>query len=331
MTVLTEVIGSQRRALQLAGLSRSTWQYRQKPRSAAGAPIPQKERAYPSRISGADRERIEEHILAGWANDHSVDHSFATVWDQGVVLASRRTWWRIGAGLEQSLRPKVPTKKGQRAPREVPVVAATRPGQAWSWDITDLLTPWRGSVFKAYKITDIYSREIIGYRVEDREADHLAVEMFEIAINERGAPDVVHADSGAAMRSNALRDALAKYQVRLSHNRPYVSNDNPFSEAGFRTMKYRPSYPRIFSDIDMARAYLHTYVPWYNTIHKHSGIALFTPAQVGDGSWQQMWKIRDQALQRYYEQHPERFTTRPVTPRPADKVGINLSHEKPIN
>ncbi|MFT4233072.1 MAG: DDE-type integrase/transposase/recombinase, partial [Leucobacter sp.] len=267
--------------------------------------------------------------LAGWADEVSVDHAFATAWDAGVMLASRRTWWRIAAELEQSLRPKLPTKRGQRTPRDVPVVTATRPGQAWSWDITDLLTPWRGVVFKAYKITDIYSREIIGYRVEEREADHLAVAMFDRAIAERGAPEVVHADSGAAMRSNALREALTAHHVRLSHNRPYVSNDNPFSEAGFRTMKYRPGYPRVFTDLDHARQYLAGYVPWYNTKHKHSGIALFSPAQVGDGSWRQVWKTRDRALQRYYEQHPERFTQRPVTPSPADRVGINLPNEKP--
>ena len=292
------------------------------------APVPQRERVYPSRVSGKDRERIEECILAGWANEVSVDHSFASAWDAGVMLASRRTWWRIAAELEQSLRPTSPTKRGQRAPREVPVVAATGPGQAWSWDITDLLTQWRGQAFKAYKITDIYSREIVGWRVEEREADHLAVDMFEAAIMERGMPEVVHADSGAAMRSHALREALTEHRVRLSHNRPYVSNDNPFSEAGFRTMKYRPGYPRVFTSVDAARDYVADYVDWYNTEHKHSGIALFSPAQVGDGSWKTVWKARDQALQRYYERHPERFRSRPLTPAPAGKVGINLPREK---
>lgn len=289
------------------------------------APIPHAERAYPSRVSAEDRERIEEHILTGWAREVSVDHSFASAWDAGVMLGSRRTWWRIAKDLEHhALRPTIPTKRRKRAPREVPVVTADRPGQAWSWDITDLLTPWRGVVFKAYKITDIFSREIIGYRVEDREADHLAVEMFETAIAARGAPEVVHADSGAAMRSNALRRCLTGHGVRLSHNRPYVSNDNPFSEAGFRTMKYRPGYPRVFATVEAARAYLGVYVAWYNTEHKHSGIALFSPAQVGNGSWKQLWEKRDRTLQLYYQEHPERFRSRPCTPSPAVQVGINL-------
>jgi transposase InsO family protein len=313
----------------LTGLSRSTWHYRQHPRQLVADPVLQSERAYESRISGADRERIEQLILAGWARQHSVDHSFATAWDVGVMLASRRTWWRIAAGIEeQMLRPNISTRKDNRQARDKPVLKATGPGQVWSWDITDLYSPWRGKVFKAYKIIDIYSREIVGHTVEDREADHLAVDMFQAAIAKHGPPQVVHADSGAAMTSNALRDALTGHGVALSHNRPYTSNDNPFSESGFRTMKYRPGYPKVFTDLEAARAYIDGYVTWFNTEHKHSGIALFSPSQVHDGTWQQTWKKRDQALQRYYDTHPERFRGRPITPSPADHVGINLPKEE---
>lgn len=328
MGTLTGIIGSQRQALDLVGLARSSWQYRMKPRERVKDPVPQAQRAYASRVSPADRDRIRDYILAGWARGESVDHSFASAWDQGVMLASRRTWWRVAQTMqEQMLRPQVPTKKGARTPREKPVLEATGPGQVWSWDITDLYTPWWGRTFKAYKITDIFSRQIVGYRVEEREADHLAVEMFQVAIRQHGPPEVVHADSGAAMKSGALREALAKHGIDLSFNRPYVSNDNPFSEAGFRTMKYRPDYPRIFRDLDEARAYLDAYVPWYNTQHKHSGIALFSPSQVHDGTWKRAWQIRDQSLQDYYERHPERFRNRPITPTPNSRVGINLPQE----
>lgn len=214
-------------------------------------------------------------------------------------------------------------------PRSVPVLKASGPGQVWSWDITDLYSPWRGKVFKAYKITDIFSRQIVGWRVEDREADHLAVEMLQGAIAAHGAPQVVHADSGAAMRSNVLRDYLQDEQgVTLSHNRPHVSNDNPFSEAGFRTMKYRPGYPKVFTDLGHARDYLTGYVDWYNHQHKHSGIALFSPAQVHDGSWRKAWSQRDRALQAYHARHPERFRGRPRTPAPVGAVGINLPKEQ---
>ncbi|HEV7948669.1 MAG TPA: DDE-type integrase/transposase/recombinase [Glaciihabitans sp.] len=246
------------------------------------------------------------------------------------MLASRRSWWRLAAQIEdQMLRPTTPTRTERRAPRDKPVLKATAPGQVWSWDITDLFSPWRGKTFKAYKITDIYSRKVVGWRIEDREADYLAVEMFQNAIAENGAPVVVHADSGPAMRSHLLRDYLQGHEVALSHNRPYVSNDNPFSEAGFRTMKYRPGYPKIFPDIDAARAYLTEYVSWYNGQHKHSGIALFTPGEVHDGTWRSAWNARDSALQSYFRAHPERFHARPRTPMPAEAVGINLPAPAP--
>lgn len=317
----------------MAGVARSTWQYRMTPRPRVPDPIHQADRAYEARISDTDRAQIEEHILAGWAGDNSVDHSFATAWDAGVMLASRRSWWRIAADIEtQMLRPKTPTRTQKREPRNKPVLRATRPGQVWSWDITDLYSPWRGVAFKAYKITDIFSRQIVGWRVEDREADHLAVDLFAAAIAQHGAPEIVHADNGAAMKSNLLRDFLTNnHRVGLSHSRPYVSDDNPFSEAGFRTMKYRPGYPKVFADLESARTYLSAYVPWYNHEHKHSGIALFSPSQVHDGSWRAAWQQRETALQRYFEAHPERFRARPRTPKPAGTVGINLPNEKPQN
>lgn len=326
---LSRITGSQRKALEWVGLSRGSWHYRIHPRPPVGDPIPQAKRAYPSRICEADRERIEGYILAGWANDLSVDHSFATAWDAGIMLGSRRTWWRIGAQIQdQALRPQIPTKKHHHTPPDAPVLTATGPGQIWSWDITDLLTPFTGIRFKAYKITDIFSREIIGHRVEKREADHLAVEMFEEAIAARGAPLIVHADNGPSMSSTVLADTLTAHHIKLTHNRPYVSNDNPFSEAGFRTMKYRPGYPRVFTTLDQARTYIDTYVPWYNNEHKHSGIALFSPAQVGNGTWQQVWQTRDTALQAYFQRYPERFHARPTTPTPTHTVGINLPNEK---
>ncbi len=134
------------------------------------------------------------------------------------------------------------------------------------------------------------------------------------------------------MKSNLLRNFLKdEHDVNLSHSRPYVSDDNPFSEAGFRTMKYRPGYPKVFTDLDAAREYIAGYVPWYNHQHKHSGIALFSPGQVHDGTWHDAWETRDATLQRYFEAHPERFRARPATPAPEDTVGINLPNKKPQN
>ena len=328
MAELTRTTGSQRQALAIAGVARSTWQYRLKPRARVSEPVLQSDRAYLSRIPTTDRATIAKKITTGWTNGHSVDHTFATTWDEGVMLAGRRSWWRIAADIkDQSARPVVPTGRGSRTPRDKPVLIATGPGQVWSWDITDLRTPWRGKAFKAYSIIDIYSRLIVGWRVENRENDQLAVEMFETAFQQHGAPQFVHADSGSAMRSIALANLLEKHGVTKTHNRPYVSNDNPFSESEFRTMKYRPNYPGIFDDLDTARGHLADYVPWYNTTHRHSGIALFSPQQVHDGTWRHAHRIRDRALQRYHRQHPERFRARPTTPAPAGIVGINVPKE----
>jgi putative transposase len=309
-------------------LSRSTWHYRSKPRPRVTDPLPQKDRAYPSRIGEADRAVIRDRISAGWQAGASVDYSFAATWDEGVMLASRRSWWRIAAAIvDQSARPVAPTRSTSRAPRVAPVLKATGPQQIWSWDITDLRSPWRGVAFKAYSVIDIYSRKIVGWRVEERECDDLAVNMFEAAFADHGLPAVVHADSGPAMRSTVLKDLLADIGVGQTHNRPRVSNDNPFSESEFRTMKYRPNYPGVFTDLDAARTWVSAYVSWYNQHHRHSGIALFTPAEVHSGAWMRQWTQRDQALQAYYGAHPERFCNRPRTNGPDPVVGINLPAE----
>lgn len=313
------ITGSQRQALELAGLARSTWHYRLNPRERVMTPVRQKDRAYPSRISIADRAVIEEKIRAGWADGHSVDHTFATAWDDGLMLGSRRAWWRIAADIEdQSTRPISPTRRGSKAPRVAPVLKATEPGQVWSWDITDLRSPWRGIAFKAYSIIDIFSRKLVGYRVEDREVDALAVQMFETTFAEHARPQFVHADSGPAMRSTVLKELLEELGIGQTHNRPRVSNDNPFSESEFRTMKYRPTYPGIFATLDDARAHVDAYVPWYNGNHKHSGIALFSPDEVHDGSWRALWEQRSSTQRRYYESHPERFRLQPTAPAPAE-------------
>jgi putative transposase len=312
----------------MIGLSRSTWHYRSHPRTPVVDPLAQKDRAYRSRICAADRAAIKDEIIAGWQAGTSVDHAFASAWDQGVMLGSRRSWWRIAAAIEdQSARPVAPTRSTSTTPRTAPVLKATGPQQIWSWDITDLHSPWRGVTFKAYSVIDIYSRKIVGWRVEERECDDLAVDMFEAAFAGHGLPAVVHADSGPAMRSTVLKNLLAGLKIGQTHNRPRVSNDNPFSESEFRTMKYRPNYPGIFEDLSAARAWVSAYVSWYNQHHRHSGIALFTPAEVHSGGWTQQWTQRDQALQAYYDVHPERFRNRPHTKSPSPIVGINLPAE----
>lgn len=247
------------------------------------------------------------------------------------MLGSLRTWWRIAAQINDEDRPATSHKDRRRSstkPAAKPVLEAHRPGQIWSWDITDLNSPWRGIAYKAYSIIDIYSRKLIACRVEEREVDALAVDMFRAAFDEHGIPEGVHSDSGAAMRSRAMHDFLTNHSVTQTHNRPRVSNDNPFSESEFRTMKHRPEYPGTFNTLEEARDYITHYATWYNQSHKHSGIALFSPNEVHNGTWRQTWERRDDTLQAYYKRHPERFHKAPRTPAPASIVGINLPKEQ---
>ena len=157
--------------------------------------------------------------------------------------------------------------------------------------------------------------------------DWLALQQEEILEPELAIVDAHHHLWDHSGNRYFVQDLLGDLDIAMTHNRPSVSNDNPFSESEFRTMKYRPNYPGTFTDLDTARAWVDDYATWYNQHHRHSGIALFTPDAVFDGSWRELWQRRDQAHQAYYEAHPERFRRRPVTPAPADIVGINLPNE----
>lgn len=323
---LTTVLGSQRRALAVAGLSRSTWHYRSKPRARVADPVPHADRFCVWRIPDLDRERIADLIQQGWKAGKSVDQSYATAWDKGIMLGSQRTWARVAKNIQdQSARPKTTARKAQ-APRPAPVVIATKPDDAWTWDITDMPAPHRGVAFKAYCAMDIFSRKIVAWRVEEREVDELAKEMFQIAFGEHAIPGAIHSDSGAAMKSNALKDLFADLSITQTHNRPRVCDDNPYSESVFKTAKTRPNYPGTFNTVEHARAWFAGFVANYNTHHKHSGIAWFTPNQVHDGTWHTAWQQRDAIKQAYYQAHPERFRHRPLTPTPPGIVGINIHH-----
>lgn len=202
-------------------------------------------------------------------------------------------------------------------------MTAIGPGQAWSWDITDLKSSFSRVAFKQYVITDIYSRFRIASIVEPSENTDAAVHLFSVAFAEHGIPRLVHSDNGPTMRSGLLNKLFADRGVEVSNSRPYVSNDNPFSEASFSTMKRHPNYPTTFESLDEAREFDADYRDWHNTRHYHSGIAHFTPQQVHEGTWRQVWRDRNASMQRYYEAHPERFRARPRTPRPPATVGIN--------
>lgn len=321
---------SQRGALEMAGVSRGTWQYRDKPRRIQREPIPQADRGYPSRISIKDEEEVMARINAAWAKGESVQQAFATSWDEGVYLGSRRQWYRIANRIaDQQARPRVPTQR-RGSKRSAPIVEAHAAGDVWVWDISDVKGVFVGCVFKAYSVQDLYSRKIVAHRVASHQSDVIARDMMREAFSIQGSPKVLHSDNGAAMKSELLRRLCGDHGVAMSFNRPSVSNDNPFKESEFRTMKYRPSYPRVFEDLPAAQQWVGEYVDWFNNAHHHSSLALHTPQSVYDGTWTQIQDRRVQTLDTYYARHHDRFHKPPIAREPPSVVGINLHHKPEV-
>lgn len=307
--------------MKLLGVAPSTWHYRNSPRPRSAAPIPHKDRRYPNELSASERTAIERHLTEGRSEGLTVAQIFHRSWDQGTMLASLSTWHRIDAGMRA---PESDAGRRRRAPRTVPMVVATKPGQVWSWDISELPSVYSRVSFKLYSVIDVFSRARIAERVESREDGQVAADMFKEAFGTEGIPDVVHSDNGSTMRSDAVLDLLKDVGVEVSNSRPYVSNDNPYSESSFGTMKTQPGYPTAFASVEEARNYVRVDAKRYNEVKYHSGIAHFTPAQVHDGSWKNTWQDREDVLQSYYRAHPERYRAKPRTPQPAETVGINL-------
>ena len=198
-----------------------------------------------------------------------------------------------------------------------PELLAEQPNEIWSWDISKLKGPAKWNCFHLYVILDVFSRYCVGWTVQPRESALLAKALIGQAVEqqqiERGQL-TVHADRGSAMRSKPVAFLLADLGVLKTHSRPYTSTDNPYSEAQFKTLKYRPEFPDRFDSIEHARAFCRTFFGWYNQDHRHSGIGLMTPAAVHHGRAQQLHAERQRVLEAAYAATPERFVRRPPTP-----------------
>jgi putative transposase len=198
-----------------------------------------------------------------------------------------------------------------------PELLATRPNEVWSWDITKLLGPAKWTYFYLYVILDIYSRFVVGWMLAERESARLARRLIEQTIaKQQIAPGqlTVHADRGSSMKSGLVAQMLADLGVTKTHSRPHVSNDNPFSESQFKTMKYRPQFPERFGSFHDAHAFCRQFFGWYNTEHRHSGIGLYTPEAVHSGRAVDLQKSRRQVLFAAFRAHPERFVRGAPTP-----------------
>jgi putative transposase len=208
-----------------------------------------------------------------------------------------------------------------------PELLATAPNQVWSWDITKLLGPRKWTHFHLYVLLDIFSRYVVGWMVASRESAELAQRLIREACERNHVtPDqlTIHSDRGPSMTSKPLALLYADLGIVRSLSRPHTSNDNPFSEAQFKTLKYRPDFPDRFGSIEDARAHAGALLDWYNNEHRHSSLALLTPADVHQGRVDARLEVRDRALDAAFAQHPERFVLGPPkAPRPPANAWIN--------
>jgi putative transposase len=244
----------------------------------------------------------------------------ATLLDEGQYLCSARTMYRL---LEQDGATRERRDQLTHPAYQKPELLATSPNQLWSWDITKLRGPAKWTYFYLYVILDVFSRYVVGWMIAPRESSALAKKLIQESCDKHlilpGELNL-HADRGSSMRGKPVAFLLADLGVTKTHSRPYTSNDNPYSESQFRTMKYRPEFPDRFGCIQDARAFCQPFFVWYNDQHRHSGIGMLTPAMVHFGQAPAIRQQRQTVLDAAYLAHPDRFVRRPPTPLPLPKV-----------
>ncbi|WP_255579195.1 DDE-type integrase/transposase/recombinase [Cryobacterium sp. PAMC25264] len=316
------------RACALVGYSRASFYRHRSPRARLAAPIPQKDRHQPATLSTAESAQILALINTPEYEGFSICQAFYRAWDAGVYLASKSSWYRVARAAGQVHERR---RQAEGSPKKIPELVATAPSQVWSWDITKLKTTIRGRYFHLYVIMDIYSRRVVGWRLEAYEDGDLAEELIQEAVtaNHGVAPNSLHSDNGAAMVSTPVSLLLEKLGVDKSFSRPKVSNDNPYSEALFKTAKYDLAFPEIFDTTDDARAYFDWFFHEYNQNHRHSGIAWNTPNDVHYGRTDRVTRRRSQVLNTAFRTHPERYAQHPKPPALPGRVCINDPRQKP--
>jgi putative transposase len=298
-------------ACDALGVSRaSLYRRRQPARPPAPRPTP------PRALAPLERRHVLETLDSERFLDQAPAQVHATLLDEGTYLCSPRTMYRLldAAGEVKERRDQV-----RRPHYAAPELLATRPNEVWSWDITKLLGPVKWTYFYLYVILDIFSRYVVGWMIAPHESAVLAERLIaETCAKYAIAPGqlTLHADRGGAMRSKPVALLLADLGVVKTHSRPYVSNDNPFSEAQFRTLKYCPQFPDRFGSIEDGRAFGQDFFRWYNQDHRHSGLGFLTPAVVHFGQAEVVRAHRDRVLAAAYAAHPDRFVN--GQPHPAD-------------
>jgi putative transposase len=271
-----------------------------------------------------ERQQVLDTLHSPRFRDRAPAEVVATLLDEGTYLASERTMYRILAAEGEAGE-----RRNQLAHPAYakPELLATGPNQLWSWDITKLKGPSKWTYFYLYVILDVYSRYVVGWLVAFRESAVLAEQLIDETAANQGIPPgqlTIHADRGSSMTSKPVAFLLADLGITKSHSRPHVSNDNPFSESQFKTLKYWPGFPDRFASFELSRAYCRPFFAWYNTEHRHSGIGMLTPAMVHSGQAERVRTYRTAVLDDAYAAHPERFVHgKPTPPTVPNAVWIN--------
>ena len=297
----------------MLGRSRATHHRRRQP-VVYGPPVPRPARTPANALTPTEREVVLDILRSESYCDLAPAQLWASLLDEGRYYCSIRTMYRIlssvGENRERRRQRTHPAKKK-------PELLATRPNHVWSWDITKLRGPDRGVYYELYVIIDIFSRYVVAWMVAARETAELAEEFIATAIAGQGIEAKtlsLHADRGTSMTSKSVAQLLVDLGVERSHSRPHVSNDNPYSESHFKTLKYCPAFPRVFGSIEDARTFCATFFEYYNHEHHHSGIGLHTPASVHYGTAHEIREQRKVTLTAAFAANPTRFRQKPPAP-----------------
>ena len=315
ITTLAARIGV-REACEAVGAAQAGYyrRHRRTPAPERAAGTAHRDRVQPRALTVTERKAILEVLHCERFIDLAPAQAWAILLDEGVYLGSQSTFYRL---LRQAGEVRERRAQATHPAKVKPELVATAPNAVWSWDITKLRGPAKWTYYHLYVILDIYSRYVVGWMVATRESATLA----EVLIKQTCAKQrivarqlTIHADRGSSMTSKPVAFLLADLGVTQSHSRPHVSDDNPYSEAQFKTLKYRPDFPPQFESIEAARLHCRTFFTWYNDEHRHTGIGLHTAADVHHGRASAVRAQRAVVLTAAYEAHPERFVRKPPVP-----------------
>jgi putative transposase len=284
----------------------------------------------PRALTAGERAGVLDELHSPRFVDLAPAEVYATLLDEQRYLCSERTMYRILDGNREVRERRDQVRHPVYA---APQLLATGPNQLWSWDITKLLGPAKWTYFYLYVILDVYSRYVVGWMVADGESAALAEKLIGETVERQGIVPgqlTIHADRGSSMKSKPLALFMADLGITKTHSRPHVSDDNPFSEAQFKTLKYRPDFPDRFGSLEHSRAHCADFFPWYNIEHHHVGVALLTPHDVHYGFAEERIARRADVLNAAYAAHPERFVRHAPTP-PALPSAVWINPPKEMN